>query len=96
MGKILIDNYRGKWVEPFQREVLTVKVACRFCKQRVDKVRRSFHYTPEHKAQFMMEKGQEAIHLITSTGPVGDAFVCIPCAKGLLKNLQRELTKVKT
>jgi len=95
MANLLIDNYRGRYVPPFTRTtVIGRKVACRFCEQRVRRLRHDgYHepYTPEQKAEFMMPVGTDCVHLITSTGPVGDAYICIPCAKKMLKNLTKVL-----
>ena len=94
-SKLLIDNYRGRYVPPFTRTTVKgTKVACRFCHQRVRRLEMGHEKpTPKQKEKYMMPVGTDCVHLITSTGPVGDAYICIPCAKQLLENLERELEK---
>jgi uncharacterized protein YlaI len=104
--KVLIDDYHGSYVEPF--EAVTIKgraVACRFCEAmawiRWDKKISSKRYDASghkirpDKSEFMMKEGSPAFRLITSTGPTGTAYVCPDCARRIAENLQRELEKSK-
>jgi hypothetical protein len=91
------------WSYPFQRVVLTSRTKCRLCEGKVCKEiyrimdKEGLDYNPDAdhsvKTNPWMGKGQDAIRLVTTSGPAGVAYICIPCAKLLLENLQKELAK---
>jgi hypothetical protein len=96
------DNY-SRWSFPLQRHTLKWKQKCRFCEWQAQKEisrvqdKKGLDFNPDldcrAKTAFWMKKGQDAVKMVTANGSSGTAYVCIPCAKLLLRNLQGELMK---
>jgi len=97
MSKLVIDNYCGRMVEPF--ELMTMpdgRTSCRFCESTFRaKAGREHKHTAEDKRSYRIPAGAKAIRMIVFTGPVGTGYLCLKCAQGLVENLQRELDKAK-
>lgn len=100
--KLLIYDYRGSFVPPFKRTVLRSKVVCRFCQATTDRKtdarqnKAGLDYDPAKDTQRHCEKmpvGTDAMQMITSVGPTGTAYICLKCARELVKNLTEELAK---
>ena len=96
------DQYE-KWGYPLERVTLTARTKCRCCDQKAHKElfrimeREGLDFNPraDHpiKTDPWMKKGQQAIRHVTTCGPAGTAYICLPCSKQLLDNLKRELEK---
>lgn len=99
-----IDQY-SNWTYPFELVTLTARTSCRCCDHKASKEfyriaeKQGLAFDPEAdhpiKTNPWMKKGQQAIRHVTTSGPAGTAYICIPCAKQLLANLKAQLEKVE-
>ena len=77
--------------KPFRRVTVEQRVECRFCS--AAKWKSGHGQNRKLKLEEKIQKGDQAIRLVTNSGPTGKAYICIPCADQLMENLAEELDK---
>lgn len=87
----IMDGY-GEWIEPFQSQEIMSNVSCKFCQSEYENIHHcNKDFTSEQRKFFQICKGSRAIKLVVNNGPTGTSYICIKCAKKLLKNLSEQI-----
>jgi len=92
MKKLTIYNGYGDWIEPFESKEIMSNVSCKFCQSEYEKIHRcNRDFTSEQRKNFQIGKGSRAIKLVVNNGPTGTSYICLKCARKLLKNLSEQI-----
>ena len=87
--KKIIDNYRGRYREPFETEVMVKPlVSCRLCV--AEKYKNGMDFK-KAKKESKIKEGEKCLTFMFTTGPVGFGCICKRHAKQLLGNLQKKV-----